>query len=287
MIDGVPVNQPGGAYDFGSALPFELERVEVVRGAASSLYGTDALAGVVSLRDAAGRRRRRARRCAPRAKAAPSTGSAGSARRPAPAGHSTGTWARSASSTDNETPNSRFEQTAAALSAGAEARRAHELRARSCASTTARSGRPGPTAFGPPDLDASFEREDLVLSATLRRVQARVSQQLSLGYSSTDQLSLDPADSGCYTPEWQGQPGCLPDVRLPEPQRLPEPDGPARRRVPGGPVARGTAPADGGGRARARDGRARQPRRGAAAAGAHQRRRLRAGPRARSAAART
>ena len=30
-------------------LPFELERVEVVRGAASSLYGTDALAGVVSL----------------------------------------------------------------------------------------------------------------------------------------------------------------------------------------------------------------------------------------------
>ena len=48
MVDGVPVNQPGGAYDFGTALPFELERLEIVRGAASSLYGTDALAGVVS-----------------------------------------------------------------------------------------------------------------------------------------------------------------------------------------------------------------------------------------------
>ena len=53
LVDGVPVNQPGGAYDFGTALPFELERVEVVRGAASSLYGSDALAGVVSLTHAA------------------------------------------------------------------------------------------------------------------------------------------------------------------------------------------------------------------------------------------
>ncbi len=52
LVDGVAVNQPGGAYDFGSALPFELERVEVVRGAASSLYGGDALAGVVQPRDA-------------------------------------------------------------------------------------------------------------------------------------------------------------------------------------------------------------------------------------------
>ena len=49
LVDGVPVNQPGGAFDLGSALPFEYERVEVVRGAASSLYGTDALAGVVQI----------------------------------------------------------------------------------------------------------------------------------------------------------------------------------------------------------------------------------------------
>ena len=54
LVDGVAVNQPGGAYDFGTALPFELERVELVRGAASSLYGTDALAGVVAARDATG-----------------------------------------------------------------------------------------------------------------------------------------------------------------------------------------------------------------------------------------
>ncbi len=49
LVDGVAVNQPGGAFDFGTALPFEIESIEVLRGAASSLYGSDALAGVVSL----------------------------------------------------------------------------------------------------------------------------------------------------------------------------------------------------------------------------------------------
>ena len=47
LVDGVPVNEPGGEYNLGPLLPLELERVEVVRGAASSLYGTDALAGVI------------------------------------------------------------------------------------------------------------------------------------------------------------------------------------------------------------------------------------------------
>ena len=48
---GRRAGEPARAAPSTSAppLPFELERVEVVRGAASSLYGTDALAGVVSL----------------------------------------------------------------------------------------------------------------------------------------------------------------------------------------------------------------------------------------------
>ena len=90
LVDGVPVNQPGGAFDFGTALPFELERVEVVRGAASSLYGTDALAGVVSLRRD-GPARATPPPCGSKARAAASTGGAGSAPRPAPSAGSTGT----------------------------------------------------------------------------------------------------------------------------------------------------------------------------------------------------
>jgi outer membrane receptor protein involved in Fe transport len=49
LVDGVPANEPGGAFDFGALALLEVERIEVVRGAASSLYGTDALAGVLQL----------------------------------------------------------------------------------------------------------------------------------------------------------------------------------------------------------------------------------------------
>jgi vitamin B12 transporter len=39
----------------------------------------------------------------------------------------------------------------------------------------------------------------------LRRVDARLSHQLSVGYSRYDQLSLNPVDSGCFVPQWEGR----------------------------------------------------------------------------------
>ncbi len=208
LVDGVPVNQPGGGFDFGTALPFELERVEVVRGAASSLYGTDALAGVISLQT------RRARPGeSPSLRAEAEGGSFGWQRWLGATSGARGRFDWNAGvqrlATDNEQPNSRFAQTAAAFSAGAKLDARTEARSvvRFDDSTT---GTPGPTAFGRPDLDASFERQDLVVSASVRRAEARLSQQLSLGYARTDQLSLNPADSGPWVPEWNGVVGAYP-----------------------------------------------------------------------------
>ena len=49
LIDGVPVNDPGGAIDFGSLTTDNVERIEVVRGPASVLYGADAVTGVIQV----------------------------------------------------------------------------------------------------------------------------------------------------------------------------------------------------------------------------------------------
>src|SRR5216117_888578 len=49
MIDGVPQNAPGGAYDFANLTTDNIERIEVVRGPVSVLYGSDAVAGVVQI----------------------------------------------------------------------------------------------------------------------------------------------------------------------------------------------------------------------------------------------
>jgi vitamin B12 transporter len=49
LIDGVPQNAPGGAYDFANLSTADIERVEVVRGPVSVLYGSDAVTGVVQI----------------------------------------------------------------------------------------------------------------------------------------------------------------------------------------------------------------------------------------------
>jgi len=167
LVDGVPVNQPGGAFDFGTALPFELERVEVVRGAASSLYGNDALAGVVSLQTRQARPGE-----SPSLRAEGEGGSVGWQRWLGATSGARGRFDWNAGvqrlTTDNGEPNSRFEQTAAALSAGARVDSRTQARAvvRFDDSTT---GTPGPTAFGRP---TSTRRSSATTSSSRPRCAA-------------------------------------------------------------------------------------------------------------------
>ena len=49
LIDGVRVNANGGLFDFSRIAAGEIERVEVVRGAQSSLWGSDAMGAVVQV----------------------------------------------------------------------------------------------------------------------------------------------------------------------------------------------------------------------------------------------
>lgn len=49
LIDGVPVNAPGGFFDLSHLTTDNIDRIEIVRGPASVLYGADAVSGVVQI----------------------------------------------------------------------------------------------------------------------------------------------------------------------------------------------------------------------------------------------
>lgn len=49
LVDGVPVNQPGGLIDFSNFSVDSIGKIEVVHGASSALYGSDAMDGVIQV----------------------------------------------------------------------------------------------------------------------------------------------------------------------------------------------------------------------------------------------
>jgi vitamin B12 transporter len=198
LLDGVPVNSPGGAYNFGPVLPLELERVEVVRGAASSLYGTDALAGVVHL---VTRRAGPGERLGLHAEA--DAGGFDWGRVAGGVSGRRGAWDWNAGATylttDNEEPNSAFEETAGAASMGLQTGEATWLRLATRLATST-VGTPGQTAYGRPDLDAFSDRDDIAVGVELHHAGGGLTHELRAGYARTNQISRNPLDSGSYLP---------------------------------------------------------------------------------------
>ena len=54
IVDGVTINEPGGTFDFGTLRLDQADRMEFVRGAQSTLYGSDAMTSVVQVWTRAG-----------------------------------------------------------------------------------------------------------------------------------------------------------------------------------------------------------------------------------------
>jgi vitamin B12 transporter len=49
IVDGVTINEPGGTFDFGTLALDQADRMEFVRGAQSTLYGSDAMTSLVQV----------------------------------------------------------------------------------------------------------------------------------------------------------------------------------------------------------------------------------------------
>jgi vitamin B12 transporter len=49
LVDGVPVNQSGGGYNWANLTTDNVDRIEIMRGPGSVIYGSDAVSGVVQI----------------------------------------------------------------------------------------------------------------------------------------------------------------------------------------------------------------------------------------------
>lgn len=200
LLDGIPLNEPGGTFNFGGLTTGHLDRVELVRGAQSALFGSDAMAGVLQLitrQGVAGSR--------PELAGEISTGTygtwQGSGRISGGTGRVTYSLHVGGDVTDNREPNNRYESRTS--SASAQVRLSEQTRLRFVGRLEdADTGSPGQTAFGRPDLDASFSQRHLVGGVTLDRRGPEWTHRLTYALATSEQrstnLQLDPA----YTPTY-------------------------------------------------------------------------------------
>jgi|WetSurMetagenome_2_1015567.scaffolds.fasta_scaffold04534_4 vitamin B12 transporter len=204
LIDGIPVNEPGGAYNFANLSSSSIERIEVVRGPQSALFGSDAVSGVVQIFTKQGT----SEGLSPKPGILLEGGDYATFRY---GGSLEGSADRldyaisfSRLDTDNQVWNGSFNEETISGNLGIRPSGKTELRA-VFRSEAGRAGTPGPWAFERPDAEDYYRRRDEAGSLALTYF-ATVSWTQKVSYSVSDsrQLSADPIDSGNFVPKYQG-----------------------------------------------------------------------------------
>lgn len=203
LLDGIPLNEPGGSFNFGGLSTGHLARVELVRGAQSAVFGSDAMAGVLQLITARGRAGAR-----PVFSAEVGGGSYGSEQLGGRVSGGTARWDYSVHAsgyrTDNRAPNNRFTSETLSLSAGGRLTDALSVRLVGRLED-GHAGAPGQTAFGRADLDASFSQRHLVGGVTLEHRSPRWTQRATYALTTSEQRSTNLLLDAPYTPSYEGR----------------------------------------------------------------------------------
>lgn len=189
FIDGVPVNEPGGFLNFANFTPLNLNRVEVVRGPQSALFGSDALGSTIQLFTERGT----AETARPRVSLALEGGKhatvRGTSRLTGQLDRFDYSLAAGRFLTNNADDNSAFRNTTLSANLGAALGERTSLRL-ILHGDFGTAGTPGPTAFQRPDSDAFFRRRDgLVSTAFQVRLLENWNQRVNYGYSRSRQRS--------------------------------------------------------------------------------------------------
>jgi len=201
LIDGIPVNEPGGYFNFSNITSENLERVEIVRGAQSALFGSDAMSSVIQLVTRRGRAG-----SAPRVDAALEGGTYGTGRARAGIAGGSGRADYSAAAawftTNNRADNNEFENTTLSATAGVELGAGASIRGVARAEL-GKAGAPGATAFGRADTDAFFRRHDGVGGVTfLQDLRSGFTHRATYALSVSHQASTNLEEDAPYTPQF-------------------------------------------------------------------------------------
>jgi outer membrane cobalamin receptor len=203
FLDGMVLNEPGGALDFSNLTTENIERVEVVRGPQSALFGSDAMASVIQLFTARGR----AETARPRLFFSGEGGNNDTWRARTGLSGAAGIfdysllWARL--STDNHVPNNVFHNTTWSGNVGAALSERTSLRL-ILRGELGRAGTPGQTTFGRPDQGASLRRRDADIGLRLRnQTTSFLDQQLLYSFAQSRQVSRDLVADELFVPTFE------------------------------------------------------------------------------------
>jgi vitamin B12 transporter len=163
LVDGTPINPPGSAVDFSSLTTENIDKVEIVRGAESAIYGSDAVSGVIQLFTHRGDTR------IPAFSVYSEGGNFSSARGGGDLSGISGKFDYSAAAayfqTDGQGPNDYFVNRTLSGNFGYSFSDSNQLHV-SLRNNTSDAGIPGPTLQGPPDLFQGYGQK--IFSANAR-----------------------------------------------------------------------------------------------------------------------
>ncbi|HKY20585.1 MAG TPA: TonB-dependent receptor [Vicinamibacterales bacterium] len=200
LIDGMPLNEPGGVFNFANLSPENIERIEVLRGSHSALFGSDAMASVIQIFTI------RPTAATPQVNLTIDGGNYGTGHVAAGMGAVRGpieySIFGSRLSTDNREPNNAHRATTFSGMLGARQRSGGLVRFIG-RGEIGRTGAPGQTAFGRPDMDAFFKHTDSdALLGWDQPLGSRVLQRASYSFTQTRQRSTNLVTDPPYTAQF-------------------------------------------------------------------------------------
>jgi len=205
LIDGIPVNDPGGSFNFADLSVADVERIEIVRGPQSALFGSDAMAGVIQIFT----KRGSSEGLEPRPFVAVEGGNLATFRYEAGIEGKGDRLDYAASfsrlDTDNNVRNGSFNNATTTGNLGLRVSEKSRVRA-VFRSEAGRAGVPGQWAFHPPDPDEFYRHRNLAGSITFSHATTpTLTQTASYTVSDSRQYSEDSAYSGSFVAEYRGR----------------------------------------------------------------------------------